>query len=221
MTSTIKFAAERTIIAQTLITILTNTRETYVPDLGAADAFDLLLTGAHVLLAQTAQRPATASSIGRAIGAPGCRRGALGSADRARLRGARRRPVFHGRGVQRAAPAPERARQYQGNPGRCQTPHVQLALASSRRCLPRSGSSDNPTGSGLGGNPWRIRPRPHRKCPFCRVSSAVEQRFCKPLVRGSNPLPGTNKINHLRSTALSRVTPWATSWATMRDIRRA
>ena len=31
----------------------------------------------------------------------------------------------------------------------------------------------------------------------CRVSSAVEQRFCKPLARGSNPLPGTNKIKDL------------------------
>ena len=27
----------------------------------------------------------------------------------------------------------------------------------------------------------------------CRVSSVVEQRFCKPLVGGSNPSPGTNK----------------------------
>jgi hypothetical protein len=26
----------------------------------------------------------------------------------------------------------------------------------------------------------------------CRVSSVVEQRFCKPLVAGSNPAPGTN-----------------------------
>jgi hypothetical protein len=25
----------------------------------------------------------------------------------------------------------------------------------------------------------------------CRVSSVVEQRFCKPKARGSNPLPGT------------------------------
>jgi hypothetical protein len=30
-----------------------------------------------------------------------------------------------------------------------------------------------------------------------RVSSAVEQRFCKPQVVGSNPTPGTNLINHL------------------------
>src|SRR5262249_45460876 len=29
----------------------------------------------------------------------------------------------------------------------------------------------------------------------CRVSSVVEQRFCKPLVGGSNPSPGTRKIN--------------------------
>ncbi len=68
MTTTIKFASERTIIAQTLITMLTNIRETYAPDLGPADAYDLLLTGTHVLLAHTAQRSATASSIGRAIG---------------------------------------------------------------------------------------------------------------------------------------------------------
>ncbi len=43
-------------------------------------------------------------------------------------------------------------------------------------------------------------------CGFCasacsvkkrRVSSAVEQRFCKPLVGGSSPSPGTNKINNL------------------------
>src|SRR5215470_2557513 len=31
--------------------------------------------------------------------------------------------------------------------------------------------------------------------PLCRVSSVVEQRFCKPLVGGSNPSPGTSKIN--------------------------
>jgi hypothetical protein len=28
---------------------------------------------------------------------------------------------------------------------------------------------------------------------YCRVSSAVEQRFCKPLVGGSSPSPGTNR----------------------------
>ena len=36
-----------------------------------------------------------------------------------------------------------------------------------------------------------------QKCPFCRVSSAVEQRFCKPLVGGSIPSPGTSKTRHL------------------------
>ena len=61
MTPTIQLASERTIIAQTLISILTNIRETYLPDLGAADAYELLLTGAHVLLAQTTRRPATSA----------------------------------------------------------------------------------------------------------------------------------------------------------------
>jgi hypothetical protein len=28
---------------------------------------------------------------------------------------------------------------------------------------------------------------------YCRVSSVVEQRFCKPLVGGSNPSPGTSR----------------------------
>jgi hypothetical protein len=31
----------------------------------------------------------------------------------------------------------------------------------------------------------------------CRLSSGVEQRFCKPLVGGSNPSAGTNEINRL------------------------
>jgi hypothetical protein len=35
------------------------------------------------------------------------------------------------------------------------------------------------------------------KSLICRVSSAVEQRFCKPQVVGSIPTPGTNLINHL------------------------
>src|SRR5262249_7887650 len=39
---------------------------------------------------------------------------------------------------------------------------------------------------------------------ICRVSSVVEQRFCKPLARGSNPLPGTNKINRLNQIFLSQ-----------------
>jgi hypothetical protein len=37
---------------------------------------------------------------------------------------------------------------------------------------------------------WRIA-----KSLICRVSSVVEQRFCKPQVVGSNPTPGTNKIS--------------------------
>src|SRR5262249_29857657 len=32
---------------------------------------------------------------------------------------------------------------------------------------------------------------------ICRVSSGVEQRFCKPLVGGSNPSPGTKEIKDL------------------------
>ena len=35
------------------------------------------------------------------------------------------------------------------------------------------------------------------KSLICRVSSAVEQRFCKPQVVGSIPTPGTNLIKHL------------------------
>jgi hypothetical protein len=32
-----------------------------------------------------------------------------------------------------------------------------------------------------------------KRLQICRVSSAVEQRFCKPQVGGSRPSPGTNK----------------------------
>ena len=40
----------------------------------------------------------------------------------------------------------------------------------------------------------------HQLAPFEEAPgqlSAVEQRFCKPLVGGSSPSPGTNKINNL------------------------
>jgi hypothetical protein len=49
------------------------------------------------------------------------------------------------------------------------------------------------------------------KSELCRVSSVVEQRFCKPLARGSNPLPGTNKIKDLlgfSSVKSSQKTGW-------------
>jgi hypothetical protein len=45
----------------------------------------------------------------------------------------------------------------------------------------------------------RIRRPPLPKPLICRVSSAVEQRFCKPLVGGSSPSPGTNEIKYLRT----------------------
>ena len=43
-----------------LINLLTNVRLTYLPDLKPADAHELLLTGAHVLMAQLASQLATA-----------------------------------------------------------------------------------------------------------------------------------------------------------------
>jgi hypothetical protein len=66
----IAFANERAIIANMLISLLTNVRLTYLPDLEPADAYELLLTGAHVLIAQLGIQPATAAEIGRAIGRP-------------------------------------------------------------------------------------------------------------------------------------------------------
>ena len=71
MTQTeIAFANERAIIADMLISLLTNIRLTYLPDLEPADAHELLLTGAHVLMAQLEGQPATAAEIGRVIGRP-------------------------------------------------------------------------------------------------------------------------------------------------------
>jgi len=66
----IAFANERAIIADMLISLLTNVRLTYLPDLEPADANELLLTGAHVLIAQLGSQPATAAEIGRVIGRP-------------------------------------------------------------------------------------------------------------------------------------------------------
>jgi hypothetical protein len=40
---------------------------------------------------------------------------------------------------------------------------------------------------------------------ICRVSSVVEQRFCKPLVGSSNLSPGTNPIASLRARKGERV----------------
>jgi hypothetical protein len=53
-----------------LINLLTNVRLTYLPDLEPADAYELLLTGAHVLIAQLGSQPATAAEISRVIGRP-------------------------------------------------------------------------------------------------------------------------------------------------------
>jgi len=66
----IAFANERAIIADMLISLLTNVRLTYLPDLEPADANELLLTGAHVLIAQLGSQPATAAEISRVIGRP-------------------------------------------------------------------------------------------------------------------------------------------------------
>src|SRR5499427_10099759 len=66
----IAWANERAIIADMLINILTNVRLTYLPDLEPADAHELLLIGAHVLIAQLGSQPATAAEISRVIGRP-------------------------------------------------------------------------------------------------------------------------------------------------------
>ena len=66
----IAFANERAIIADMLISLLTNVRLTYLPDLEPADTYELLLTGAHVLIAQLGSQPATAAEISRVIGRP-------------------------------------------------------------------------------------------------------------------------------------------------------
>ncbi len=70
MRTEIALANERAIIADMLINLLTNVRLTYLPDLEPAEAHELLLTGAHVLMAQLGSQPATASEISRVIGRP-------------------------------------------------------------------------------------------------------------------------------------------------------
>jgi DNA-binding transcriptional ArsR family regulator len=70
MGTEIAFANERAIIADMLINLLTNIRLTYLPDLEPADAHELLLTGAHVLMAQLGSQPATVSEISQVIGRP-------------------------------------------------------------------------------------------------------------------------------------------------------
>jgi hypothetical protein len=70
MHTEIAFANERAVIADMLINLLTNIRLTYLPDLEPADAHELLLAGAHVLIAQLGSQPATASEISRVIGRP-------------------------------------------------------------------------------------------------------------------------------------------------------
>ena len=70
MHTEIAFASERTIIADMLINLLTNVRLTYLPDLEPAEAYELLFTGAHVLIAQLGSQPATATEISRVIGRP-------------------------------------------------------------------------------------------------------------------------------------------------------
>jgi hypothetical protein len=66
----IAWANERAIIADMLINLLTNVRLTYLPDLEPADAHELLLAGAHVLIAQLESQLATAAEISRVIGRP-------------------------------------------------------------------------------------------------------------------------------------------------------
>ncbi len=68
--SGIAFASERAIIADMLINLLTSVRLTYLPDLEPGDAQELLLIGAHVLIAQLGSQPATAAEISRVIGRP-------------------------------------------------------------------------------------------------------------------------------------------------------
>src|SRR5262245_18095399 len=68
--SEIAWANERAIIADMIMNLLTNVRLTYLPDLEPADAHELLLIGAHVLLAQLGSQLAMAGDICRVIGRP-------------------------------------------------------------------------------------------------------------------------------------------------------
>ena len=66
----IAFANERAIIADMLTNLLTNVRLTYLPDLEPGEAQELLLTGAHILIAQLGSQPPTAAEISSVIGRP-------------------------------------------------------------------------------------------------------------------------------------------------------
>src|SRR5215813_11055020 len=66
----IAWANERAVIADMLINVLTNVRLTYLSDLEPADAHELLLIGAHVLIAQVGSQLTTAAEISRVIGRP-------------------------------------------------------------------------------------------------------------------------------------------------------
>src|SRR3954465_3861895 len=70
MHTEIALANERAITPDLWTTLLTNVRLTYLPDLEPADAHELLLTGAHVLIAQLGSQPATVAEISRVIGRP-------------------------------------------------------------------------------------------------------------------------------------------------------
>ena len=94
MDTEIALANERAIIADMLINLLTNVRLTYLPDLEPADAHELLLTGAHVLIAQLGSQPATASEISRVIGRPrDVVYATVGRVDQTRLRRTPRQPI--------------------------------------------------------------------------------------------------------------------------------
>jgi hypothetical protein len=45
---------------------------------------------------------------------------------------------------------------------------------------------------------------------FCRVSTVVVQRFCKPKVVGSNPSPGTNDFRYLQAALHHFEARWVT-----------
>jgi hypothetical protein len=63
----------------------------------------------------------------------------------------------------------------------------------------------------------QLRPR---KSLTCRVSSVVEQRFCKPLVAGSNPAPGTKRTKHISAKISSAYASDSKAGVTIRVTRR-
>jgi hypothetical protein len=65
---------------------------------------------------------------------------------------------------------------------------ARLGASRSTSCPIEDASRAQSVGGPSGGNSYR---KPLKTPPTCRVSSAVEQRFCKPLVGGSIPSPGT------------------------------